>query len=286
VERPKQSHNAAETEGIAALPPVARNDKKGITMWSRWREREGAVNLLRMILLIDFVVIFLGSSVSFPSENDPATEWHQLYTRIRDGQILKQEAQSRLRSLEVNLKDSYPDPSRAKDEKPLCFPLEGYGSIAIGGKEGSGYKIRGYDFFDGDRHRGHPGHDIFIRDRDQDGLDDATGRPVNVISSCSGIVVSTHLGWDPSSRIRGGNYIWLFEPIMGGYHYYAHLNEIFVNIGQIVARGERIGTVGRTGKNAYPRRSPTHLHFTVHQSEEGNLKPVNPYKELVREGCQ
>ena len=76
--------------------------------------------------------------------------------------------------------------------------------------------------------------------------------------------------------------IWIYEPIKSRYYYYAHLKEIFLKIGQIVSRGERIGTVGRTGKNAYPMRSPTHLHFTVHRSAEGCPMPVDPYRELVR----
>jgi hypothetical protein len=163
--------------------------------------------------------------------------------------------------------------------------LEGYGPRDIGGKGGSGYQVKGYDFFDGNRHKGHPGHDIFIRDRDQDSLDDVTGKPVHAISSSSGIVVSTHSGWEPYSPIRGGNYIWIFEPIKGRYYYYAHLAEVFVKVGQIVGRGERIGTVGRTGKNANPKRSPTHLHCSVHQSVEGDPHPVNPYGDLVRGDC-
>ena len=174
-------------------------------------------------------------------------------------------------------------PNRWRErEKALCFPLEGYGPSAIGGKKGSGYKIQGYDFFDGDRHKGHPGHDIFIRDKDQDGLDDFTGKPVNVVSAASGVAVSVNPGWEVSSPVRGGNYVWIYEPGRSRYYYYAHLQKIFVKIGQRVARGERIGTVGRTGTNAHPRRSPTHLHLAVLESIDGYPRPVNPYYELIQ----
>jgi murein DD-endopeptidase MepM/ murein hydrolase activator NlpD len=139
----------------------------------------------------------------------------------------------------------------------------------------------GYDFFDGNQHRGHPGHDIFIRDKNQDGLDDRTGRPVEVLAAAPGIVVSLNLNWEPSSSIRGGDYIWIFEPARSRYYYYAHLNEIFIRVGQVVEKGENLGTVGRTGLNAYPKRSPTHLHFVIHQSKDGYPKPINPYRELV-----
>ena len=238
-------------------------------------------NLLLRIFIV-LTSIFLYPAESLPVEVDPAAQWHLLYIQIRDGRISKQEARPGIKSLEGMLKQSYPGPFGGEMEKLLCFPLEGYGSTAIGGKKGSGYKIEGYDFFDGNRHKGHPGHDLFIRDKDQDGLDDDTGRPVNVISASLGIVVSVNLGWEPWSPVRGGNSIWVYEPGKSRYYYYAHLNQISVRIGQRVARGERIGTVGRTGKNAYPKRSPTHLHFAVHQSMDGDPTPINPYKELVR----
>ena len=240
-------------------------------------------HLLRILLVLTFVLFCPANPLR--AQTEPAAQWHLLYSQIRDGLISKQEAQFRLKSLEGVLKDLYFKRSNREEESALCFPLEGYTRSAIGGKNGSGYQSQGYDFFDGDRHKGHPGHDIFIRDRDQDGIDDSTGKSVNVISASSGIVVSVNPDWEPSSPIRGGNYIWIFEPIKSRYYYYAHLKEIFVEIGQVVSRGERIGTLGRTGKNAYPMRSPTHLHFTVHRSTEGCPMSVDPYRELVKGSC-
>jgi murein DD-endopeptidase MepM/ murein hydrolase activator NlpD len=239
--------------------------------------------LLRTVLVLTFFFYCLAESLR--AQMEPAAQWHLLYTQVRDGLISKQEAQFRLKSLEAVLKDLYLKRSNRKEESALCFPLEGYTRSAIGGKNGSGYQAQGYDFFDGDRHKGHPGHDIFIRDRDQDGIDDSTGKSINVISVSSGIIVSVNRDWEPSSPIRGGNTIWIYEPIKSRYYYYAHLNEIFVEIGQMVSRGGRIGTVGRTGKNAYPKRSPTHLHFTVHRSTEGSPMPVDPYGELPKGSC-
>jgi len=232
-------------------------------------------------LLVITISLFCQSS-SLQAKNDPAFEWHLLYPKIRDSLVSKTEAQIKLKELEPVLKDHYLKNWNGKPDDRLAFPLKGYSPRSIGGKEGSGYQIQGYDFFNGNQHRGHPGHDIFIRDKDQDGLDDVTGRPVEVISVSSGIVVSVNLNWEPSSPIRGGNYIWIYEPIKSRYYYYAHLNEIYVNVGQIVSKGDRLGTVGRTGVKAYPKSSPTHLHFVVHQSTDGYPKPLNPYLELIR----
>ena len=46
---------------------------------------------------------------------------------------------------------------------------------------------------------------------------------------------------------------------------YGHLNEIEVGLGDRVHRGDRIGTVGNTG-----RSTASHLHYEVH--EDGKAK--------------
>ena len=231
--------------------------------------------LCAMLFLILFPLSLL------PCQIDPASEWHLLYIKIRDRLITKEEALSKLKELEALLKDFYLKGSEKELDDRLCFPLKGYSFHFIGGKGGSGYQPQGYDFFDGNDHRGHPGHDIFIRDKNQDGLDDMTGKPVEVISASPGIVISVNLDWEPSSPLRGGNYIWIYEPIKSRYYYYAHLNEIFVRVGQIVSKGDRLGTIGRTGVKAYLKQSPTHLHFVVHESINGYPKPINPYTKLT-----
>jgi murein DD-endopeptidase MepM/ murein hydrolase activator NlpD len=237
--------------------------------------------LIRTTLFILTFILFM-PPLPLLCQEDPTAGWHLLYLKIRDSEISKEEALTKLKSLEPLLKNHNIKSPKGKPEDRLGFPLKGYGPSAIGGKGGSGYQPEGYDFFDGNRHKGHPGHDIFIRDKNQDGLDDVTGKPVEVISVSPGIVVSVNLNWEASSPIRGGNYIWVYDPIKSRYYYYAHLNEIFVSVGQIIAKADRLGTLGRTGVKAYPKRSPTHLHFVVHHSVAGYPKPINPYSELIR----
>ena len=235
---------------------------------------------LSTLLLV--TMVSFGTFSPVLCQEDPAAEWHLLYLKIRDSEISKEEALRKLKSLEPLLKNHNVKSPNEKPEDRLGFPLKGYGPSAIGGKGGSGYQPGGYDFFDGNRHKGHPGHDIFIRDKNQDGLDDVTGKPVEVISVSLGIVVSVSLNWEASSPIRGGNYIWVYDPIKSRYYYYAHLNEIFVSVGQIISKADRLGTLGRTGAKAYPKRSATHLHFVVHHSVAGYPKLINPYSELIR----
>jgi murein DD-endopeptidase MepM/ murein hydrolase activator NlpD len=269
-----------------------------------------------------FVILCFTFFPSFSlGQGNPSFEWNVLYPKIRDRLISKEEAQGKLKTLESligaytsqRLTSEAPCPqggasgkcryhyrvgfpprpcygqeggassrlARGQEDR-LCFPLKGYTFHSIGGTKGNGYQAQGYDFFDGSQHKGHPGHDIFIRDKDQDGVDDRTGIPVDVLSVCSGVVVSVNDGWEPSSPVRGGNYVWIYHPIKGRYFYYAHLREIAVSVGQVVSRGDRLGTVGRTGLNAYPKRSPTHLHFSVHPSIDGTPRPMDPYFDLVR----
>lgn len=162
------------------------------------------------------------------------------------------------------------------------FPLQGYSSSAIGGSNGNGYIASGYNFFDGNKHGGHPAHDIFIQDSNQDCKDDRTNKYISVLSFSGGIVLATEKNWDTSSQLRGGKYILIFDPHTNSLFYYAHNNQVLVESGQIITPGQIIATVGRSGLNAFKKRSPTHLHFTQLKFDN-NLypKPVDTYKELL-----
>ena len=82
-----------------------------------------------------------------------------------------------------------------------------------------------------------------------------------------------------SNTSRGGIAVWL-DGIGGDRYYYAHLDAWApgLAVGQMVSRGETLGTVGTTG-NA-PAHIP-HLHWEYHPDRDG---PVNP-TPLARELC-
>ncbi|MBL0175071.1 MAG: M23 family metallopeptidase [Ignavibacteria bacterium] len=169
------------------------------------------------------------------------------------------------------------------------FPLRGHSAGSIGGR-GTGYRgAASYDFFSGNSHGGHPAHDVFIRDRDFDDLDDKTSKPVDVLSVSAGIVISVTASWSPDSMdakgrqpIRSGICAWIYDPVSDCLFYYAHLRRAACTVGQTVRPGDRLGEVGRTGKNAYPHRSPTHLHFMVLSFRDGLPRPRDIYPELLR----
>lgn len=201
--------------------------------------------------------------------------WQQFERRVRDGDIDAAAGAAAIAHWAEVLERSHPpDGFRRR----VCFPLKGYGPSAVGGRNGEGYRPAGYAFLGGNRHKGHPAQDIFVRDRDQDGRDDRTGRPVEVLALADGVVLSTFAEWAPDEarrHIRGGNYVWIYHPALKLFSYYAHLQDVRVGSGEAVPGGAVIATLGRTGTNAYPSRSPTHLHFMLLRSRD--MAPVNPY---------
>jgi peptidoglycan LD-endopeptidase LytH len=209
-------------------------------------------------------------------------QFDELNTQVRDGEISRKDAIEQIRKLIPEIKNYFfTNGGYEYTYEQWVFPLKGYGSSAIGGTNGSGYNAKGYDYFDGNRHGGHPAHDIFINDRNQDDMDDNTGEPVDVLSMSSGVVVALEKEWAPKSDLRGGKYIWIYDTYSESMFYYAHNRKVVVNVGDIVKPGDKIAEVGRTGLNAYKKRSPTHLHFSLMPVKDGVIKPENPYEDLI-----
>lgn len=234
---------------------------------------------MKKSLIISFIFLFL---VCAFSQDNPCIEFNKLNTQVRDGTISRSEAISKIRELIPFIRDYfYKNGGTETERSGWVFPLEGYNASAIGGVKGSGYIQKGYDYFDGNNHGGHPAHDIFIYDGNQDELDDYTSKPVNVLSMTNGVVIASEAEWEPGSNLRGGKYIYIYDPASEGIFYYAHNRNIFVKPGDIVKAGGVIAECGRTGLNAYKKRSPTHLHIMYLHIEDGYPKPENIYNDLL-----
>jgi hypothetical protein len=214
-------------------------------------------------------------SPALPQAFQPNSDWQVFERMVRDGNISYHDGEKAIAEWANRLETEFP---QGQFQKDIFFPLKGYSIKDVGGKSGDGYNSKGYSFLDGNRHQGHPAQDIFVRDRDQDRLDDLTGRPVDVLALAEGIVLSTFSDWKkggPSQHIRGGNYVWIYHPALKVLSYYAHLEKVFVRPGDKVQGGEGIATLGRSGKNASLPRSPTHLHLMVLAA--GNMEPLNAF---------
>lgn len=204
-------------------------------------------------------------------------------TLVRDGKIAKAPARTELKRLLAELRSEYYT-SGGTDfpRESWIFPLAGYDHRAITGGRNKGYIASGYDYFSGNRHGGHPAFDIFIRDRNQDSRDDRSGAPVKVLSLTGGIVVAMEREWQPGSKLRGGKYLWIYDLANELLVYYAHNAELFVRPGDRVKPGDLLANVGRSGYNAFKRRSPSHLHLMVLQLKDGQPLPLNVYRDLTR----
>jgi murein DD-endopeptidase MepM/ murein hydrolase activator NlpD len=215
-------------------------------------------------------------------KKNPAQGWLSLMTKVRNFELEKSEAITRMNEFINSLKVYLANKDVANiSEEQWVFPVKGYTSSAIGGRGGSGYVVSNFDFFDLNT-GGHPAHDIFINDGNQDNLDDATDKPVEILSMTGGIVVETRKNWTPEmSDIKGGNIVYVYDANSNGFFYYAHLQDVHVNVGDIVYPATVLGTMGRTGRNAYPSRSPTHLHIMYVKAYDGDLRPVNVYSYLL-----
>ncbi|MEO6694524.1 MAG: M23 family metallopeptidase [Ignavibacteria bacterium] len=216
-----------------------------------------------------------------------AERWLPLMMSVREARIPRSDAVDSMNTLTNNLWDFMEGRVKAKKiikytDDEWVFPVKGYSPGAIGGSHGSGYIAAGFDFFDKNS-GGHPAHDIFIDDRNQDCIDDGKGELVEILSMSGGIVIETRKNWDPSmTDIRGGNIVYVYDNYSNGFFYYAHLKEVNVNVGEFVKPGTSLGTMGRTGKNAYPSRSPTHLHIMYVRSFDGEIRPENIYNDLLK----
>lgn len=209
------------------------------------------------------------------ADNDAAQDWQKMEREVRDGKIIKSLVATAATKANQKIKEYVLIHEFEKTPKDKwVFPLNEYSEADIG--KGC-YKPEGYSFYDGNKHGGHPAYDIFIKDKNFDCLDDRTGKAVEVVSISSGVVVSVNNDWKYPSGIRGGNYIYIYDDVSDWIFYYAHLDKVFMKTGQVIKAGDVIGTVGRSGKNAYPHRSPTHLHLMVLDAD--TMKPVGIYNK-------
>jgi hypothetical protein len=210
-------------------------------------------------------------------------QFNHLNTQIRDGKINKATAQEKAGYLLRKIKYQYTIQNSRSAPKKKAFPVQGYGREAIGGVNGNGYLPGSYNYYDGNKHTGHPAHDIFIRDTDQDLLDDRTRKPVNIRVVSAGVVIAYEPQWNKGSALRGGVYVWVYDPQEQRLYYYAHLRQLLVKPGDLVPAGTILGSMGRTGLNAYQKRSPTHLHLMALQvTSTAALPPINLYSVLTK----
>lgn len=234
-------------------------------------------------LFVCFILLFCSltsfcQDVKTSDYRAACVKFNAFYDQVLKGGIKRPQAQKQFDELLQQFNGLLKAPHAAQAQ--WVFPLQGYSYRATGGSNGNGYFDKGYRFLDGNRHGGHPAHDIFINDKNQDNLDDKTHLPVNVLAVNDGFVIACTNKWDTLSNLRGGRFIWLYHPSSGIFTYYAHNVSVFVKPGDEVRQGQKIAEVGRTGLNAFKKRSPTHLHFSSFNLANNIPVPFNAFPQL------
>ena len=98
--------------------------------------------------------------------------------------------------------------------------------------------------------------------RAHNGIDFAAEKGTDVLAAADGSVYRT--GFDSDN----GNYVILYHVMSGEYTYYTHCQEILVTEENSVTAGQKIATVGNTGRSTGP-----HLHFALSRDGE-YVEPV------------
>ena len=230
-----------------------------------------------------FSILLMVIGYCHAADADVIDGWQQFERLVKDDLISYEDGLKEIRQWGEVLQRAYP---AVQFDGRIFFPVKGYGLKHVGGKRGEGFRPSRYEFVGPKRRIGHPAQDIFVHDGNQDSLDDRTGYPVDVLALAEGIVVSTFSEWrpssfeDPGNGKRGGNYVWIYHPALTLLSYYAHLETVTVQLGERVAGGQPIATLGRTGTNAYAERSPTHLHLMLLRAND--MTPVDPFPLLAQ----
>ena len=112
------------------------------------------------------------------------------------------------------------------------------------------------------------------------------GHGSNIYAANNGVVVEAKTGCivgDLSCNGRRGHYVVINHNIGNYYTVYMHMASVNVSVGQVVSRGQKIGTMGNTGEvypvpSSYSPYSGTHLHFATYVGypTRGGT-PFNPF---------
>lgn len=238
--------------------------------------------MIKSVVLF-FIVLLYNNCFAQDNVVSLTSEWNKVDSLITICSIDKDVAVEKLFILSSKLKKILSkDPKINKAE--FSFPLQNYGlidSIRFF-KNGLDYIDEDYDYFQGSNSIGHPAHDIIIDDKNKDLNDDLTGKPVDVVSICDGIVISVNTSWLPGSLLRGGRYVKIFDPFRNGFYYFSHLSQVNVFPGTILKSGDKIGEVGRTGRRAILKEGSTHLHIGFLRLNDGYPEPEDIISDLRR----
>ena len=231
------------------------------------------------------LLFFFNSFFIYADSSSIFEKWNSLDNKIALNSIEKENAIKLILNYQKEV-EYYFYKNGGKDIKRnnWIFPLSNYSKIFLR-ENGKDYNDYAYDYFDGNKSWNHPANDIIIADSNRDCLDDSTGKPVDVVSMSSGVVVATDTSWEPGSILRAGKYIRIYDVTNKKLLYYSHLNRIYKKPGDIINAGDKIGEVGRTGRQTILPANITHLHIALLKIVDGYPLPeslIEDFNQLFR----
>lgn len=107
-----------------------------------------------------------------------------------------------------------------------------------------------------------------IEENHHDAIDLFTKEGSPIFSMTSGIVVLAEDGWKENQNLstssqKGGNTIIIYNAFKNEFYRYAHLENVWTKVGDIIESGKIIGLVGHTGENASKPGHGNHLHLEI-----------------------
>ena len=203
-------------------------------------------------------------------------DWEKTEQALMDGAMSDKEARAKFIELwPLVAIDDMPSPKEGLWQ--WVFPLPGYGE---GDYSAQSYVVNDFRFLDGPRQEGMPGFRIYARDLKRAGLDDRNRKPIPVVSATEGVVVSARKFWKEGDPNPFGVYVCVLSQDEKHFFYYMYMSKLRVSTGQLVAKGEVLGWLGRSGHEVASKRLGTQLRFQVHSFDAGLFYPVYPGRAL------
>jgi peptidoglycan LD-endopeptidase LytH len=228
------------------------------------------------------ILFFFISYYSYSDSTNVFEKWNSLDRNIALNSIRKEYAISLIQKFEKEVINYfYKNNGKEVLRMNWVFPLKNYSKIEFR-ENGKDYNDKDYDYFDGNKSWNHPANDIMIADSNKDCIDDITREPVDVVSMSSGVVVATDSTWEPGSILRAGKYIRIYDVTNKKFLYYSHLKSVFKKPGDIINAGDKIGEVGRTGRQTILPANITHLHIALLTLNDGYPLPQPLIEDLKR----
>lgn len=215
------------------------------------------------------VSILLWCSMIFPL---PEMSFQELIFLIQQRKIEPSTAQINFQRIIDSLRRENGNIRYVQEPKPI-FPLKGYTLATSYKPTMSKYTDTLYNFFEKALNI-HPAIDLFIKDKNKDGIDDITKKQVAVVSITEGVVIAVN-----KNKELGD--IWVYDFYNHALIYYAFCQKINVHVGDRLGSGTQIASVGIRGKQQCKKGAGTRLHVMILSLGEDNLpQPMNPLEIL------